>query len=139
MRTNRTLVLLAAATLILAGCGGAAGDVSADGGHGGDHAGAESVHTPVAGADSATIRAVDIDFEPDSLELQAGEPVNVTVVNEGRIVHDFTLEEADVHLDVEPGESAQTSLTIDEPGTYRAICTVTGHENAGMVVEVEVR
>lgn len=120
---------------LLAACGGG----SAGGGdHGGDHAAESSVHEPVEGAPQVTLTATDIDYAPATLELTAGEPTNVTVVNDGEALHDFTLEAADVHANVEPGESVTTSVTIDEPGTYQAVCTVAGHEEAGMTVEVVV-
>jgi uncharacterized cupredoxin-like copper-binding protein len=94
---------------------------------------------PVEGAPEVTVITRDIEFEPTTLELTAGEPTNVTVVNEGQALHDFTLEEAGVHVNVEPGESVTTAVTVDEPGTYQAVCTVPGHEDAGMVVEITVR
>lgn len=58
--------------------------------------------------------------------------------NRGSTLHDFTLTEANVHLNVGPGDTEVTSLTIDEPGTYRAVCTVEGREAAGMTVDVVV-
>lgn len=126
LRVPVTAVLAVA----LAACGGS-------GGHGG-HSGQEKIAAPVDGAEEVAVTAVDIDFEPDSLELAAGEPVNVAVTNEGETEHDFTLEEADIHVNVPPGESKTTALTIDEPGTYKAICSVPGHADAGMTVEIVV-
>ena len=73
-----------------------------------------------------------------TLEVSAGEPVNITVTNEGETLHDFTLEEADVHVNVAPGETKTTSVTINEPGTYEATCTVAGHAEAGMTIDVTV-
>jgi plastocyanin len=104
-----------------------------------DHHGAGSVVEPVDGAPEAGISAIDLAFEPGDLELTAGEPVNVTVVNDGAIFHDWTLEEAGVHLNVDPGEEAASAVVIDEPGTYEARCTVAGHAEAGMVMDVVVR
>lgn len=129
-----TIVLLVLGAL-LAACGGGS---AAGGGHGGDHAAQSSVHEPVEGAPEVTVTATDIDYAPARLELTAGEPTNVTIVNEGETLHDFTLDQADVHANVEPGESVTTSVTIDEPGTYRAVCTVAGHEEAGMTIEIVV-
>jgi uncharacterized cupredoxin-like copper-binding protein len=143
---RRTLLGLAAVlALLLVACGG--GDSTGDqaggddhaGDMSGDHAAQESVVEPVEGAPEVTVITRDIEFEPTTLELTAGEPTNVTVVNEGQALHDFTLEEAGVHVNVEPGESVTTAVTVDEPGTYQAVCTVPGHEDAGMVVEITVR
>jgi uncharacterized cupredoxin-like copper-binding protein len=125
--------------MLLAACG-SGGTSTADGSgeHGGDGHGADSVQEPVAGAEEATVTAVDLDFKPDSIDAVAGEPLNVTVANEGKVLHDFTLEEFDFHVNVDAGETKETSLTIDEPGTYEAICTVAGHADAGMKVKVVV-
>ena len=130
------LTFVAGATLLLAACGG--GGAVAGGDHG-DHAAQEAVVEPVDGAPQVTVTAVDIDFQPETLELRAGEPVNVTVINDGEALHDFTVEEAGLHVNVDPGQSVTTGLTIDDPGTYRAVCTVPGHEDAGMVVDLVVQ
>ena len=127
---------------VLPACGGSGGGepaagAPADGGHGG-HDADSSVQEPVDGAAEATVTAVDIDFKPATLTLKAGEPTNVTVVNEGSTLHDFTLDEADVHANVEPGAEVATAVTVAEPGVYKAICTVPGHADAGMVVDVTV-
>ena len=137
-RPRTWLVPIAVVVLsaLLAACGG--GSAEGGGGHGGDHAADASVHEPVEGAPEVTVTAADIEFTPATLELTAGEPTNATIVNDGETLHDFTLEAADVHANVEPGESVTTSVTIDEPGTYQAACTVAGHEEAGMTIEIVV-
>ena len=122
-------------SLLLAACGGSGND---QGAHGGGHAASESTAAPVEGASEITVKAVDIAFEPTTLDVVAGEPVNVNVVNDGETLHDFTLEAADVHVNVEPGETRTTSFTIDEPGQYEAKCTVEGHAEAGMTIDVNV-
>ena len=125
--------------LLLVACsaGAGAGDVASEAAHD-EHAGQDQLAAPVEGARNITVHAVDLDFDPPTLDLEAGEPVNITVVNDGSSLHDFTLEIADVHVNVEPGNSETTSLTIDEPGTYVAVCTVTGHAAAGMTIQVHV-
>ena len=146
---------VAVAALFLAACGGGANDDAAssddhamdgtemDGSSemaddGGGHTAMDEIAEPVEGAPEVEVSAVDIDFEPATLELTAGEPVNVKITNEGETLHDFTLEEADVHVNLEPGETKTTSLTVDEPGTYEAKCTVPGHAEGGMTIDVTV-
>lgn len=126
------IVLAVVAAALLTACG------SGGGGGMADHSAMGDAKAPVEGAPQVELTAVDIDYRPDTLELTAGEATNVTVTNEGETLHDFSLEEADVHMDIEPGASETTSLTIDEPGTYLAICTVAGHEDAGMTIDVTV-
>ncbi|MPZ72745.1 MAG: hypothetical protein GEU74_05850 [Nitriliruptorales bacterium] len=126
-------VFAAVMALASAACGGSSGDHAGD-----DHATLESVNEPVDGAEEVTITAADIDYRPERLELKAGEPTNVTVVNEGESLHDFTLKEADVHMNVDPGDEATTSVVVDSAGQFKAICSVPGHADAGMVVQVSV-
>lgn len=125
-----------ALALALTACAGASG---ATDDHGDGHAAEESVIDPVDGAPEVTVIATDIDFTPATIALTAGEPINVTVVNEGETLHDFTLEAAGIHVNVEPGTTKTTSVTIDDPGSYRAVCTVAGHAEAGMVIDLQVR
>ena len=94
--------------------------------------------TPVEGAPQLEVRATEMAFSPGELTLEAGEPVTVTVTNDGDIFHDFHLDIAEVHLNIDPGEQATAAITIDDPGTYEAICTVPGHANAGMVLTIDV-
>ena len=103
----------------------------------GDHD--EAAPPPVDGALEAHVSATEMAFTPDELTLQAGEPLNVTVTNDGDVFHDFDLPAAGIHLNLDPGEQATAAITIDEPGAYQATCTVTGHANAGMTLSVDVR
>lgn len=105
--------------------------------HGASHDQPAAAPAPVEGRPEVTITAIDIDFIPASLTLDAGHPTNVTVVNEGAAFHDFTLEAAGIHLNLEPGHSQTTSIDL-EPGTYEAKCTVPGHAEAGMTIAVTV-
>jgi uncharacterized cupredoxin-like copper-binding protein len=130
-RASRVIAVLFVAGL-LAACGSGAG-----GDHAGGHA-EESVVEPVAGASEVTVTAVDVDYQPESLELTAGEPVNITITNEGAAEHDFTLEEAGVHVNLAPGQSLTTSVSVPEAGKYEALCTIAGHADAGMKIEVTV-
>lgn len=137
-RPSAVLGLALVMAVALTGCAGSDDAGGAANDHG-EHAAPEAVAEPVDGAPQVNITAVDIDFEPATLDLDAGKPVNVTITNEGKALHDFTLEEAGLHINVEPGQSMTAGLTIDEPGDYRAICTVPGHEEAGMIVDVDVQ
>ena len=129
-----TMAAVLAVMVFFAACGGSSNTA----GHGGGHTASESTAAPVEGVSEIMVNAVDIDFQPETIEIAAGEPVNVTVVNDGRAMHDFTLEAADVHMNVEPGDRKTTSLTIDEPGRSEAECTVESHAEAGMTIDVVV-
>jgi plastocyanin len=105
----------------------------------GDEGGStQVVGTTVAGATAVVVEATDFAFDPDRLELPAGEPVNLTLrVDEGG--HNLRIEGTDFQLPiVEEGDAAVGTVTIADPGEYRMLCTVPGHEAAGMVASVVV-
>jgi heme/copper-type cytochrome/quinol oxidase subunit 2 len=61
-------------------------------------------------------------FEPSTIELKAGEPVEITFVSQDA-KHGF--ECPDLHLEkivYEPGKPATVTFTPETPGTYRFKC-----------------
>lgn len=93
---------------------------------------AGSADAPVPGAAAVEVVATDLQFDPTTVTITAGDPVNLTLVNDGRALHDLTIPALGFRLDADPGEQASGSLTVDEPGTYAFECTVPGHADAGM-------
>lgn len=120
----RRMVGTALSALLLAGCAGGGG--SAGGGH--DHAENSPV---VEGAREIEVRAANLRFAPEEIEVAAGEDVAI-VLTAADITHDFTIEELDVHVGADGGRTARGGLRADEPGTYTYLCTVPGHAAAGM-------
>ena len=83
-------------------------------------------------ADEITVEVTEMAFDPASFEVTAGEPVNLTVTNTGQVFHDLTIDELDLQIDVDSGQTATAGLEIDEPGDYVYYCSVPGHASAGM-------
>jgi uncharacterized cupredoxin-like copper-binding protein len=74
-------------------------------------------------------------FAPSHLVVKAGRPVDLTLRSIGLVSHDFTLREGTsepVHIVVDAGRSASARFTLARPGTYAFLCTVPGHDEAGM-------
>ena len=94
---------------------------------------------PVAGAAESEIVAIDLRFEPATLTIDAGVPVNLALVNDGGVFHDLTIPALGFMLDAEAGERASGSLTVAEPGSYAWRCSVPGHAEAGMRGTLVVR
>jgi plastocyanin len=86
----------------------------------------------VDGADGVALEATEMAFDPASVEITAGEPVNLTVTNTGRAFHDLTIDELGLQIDVDRGQTATAGLEVDEPGEYVYYCSVPGHASAGM-------
>jgi nitrite reductase (NO-forming) len=74
-------------------------------------------------------------FDPSSITVRAGQPVQLTLRNEGQMVHDFTLADGvaqPVKVTAMAGQTASGTFTIDTPGTYSFDCSMPGHAGAGM-------
>lgn len=109
-----------------------------------------------------TVTMTEFGFEPNVIQATAGSPVELTLVNEGAIEHDFVIEvipvtdvsssnsgehhmstdehsEYDLHTSTAAGETSTLTFTPTEPGTYKIICSVPGHLDAGMTGELIVK
>lgn len=96
------------------------------------------IGTTIAGAEAITVVATDFAYEPSTIELAAGEPVNLTLdVQDGG--HDFTAADVGFRIPIldAPG-SATATLLIEEPGTYTFQCNVPGHAGQGMTGTIVV-
>ena len=96
-------------------------------------------------------------FDPDVIEIPVGRTVRLTLVNDGRAVHDVEVaanmeEEFELVLDADshmaegghhdagsisahavPGTSATVTFTALHVGEYEFSCTLPGHKEAGMI------
>jgi glucose/arabinose dehydrogenase/plastocyanin len=89
-------------------------------------------------AESVTIEAVDIAWNPNQLTIPANTDITVTVTNNGAALHTFVVEAQGIKLELAPGETKE--VVINAPaGTYQFICDVPGHAAAGMVGTLTVQ
>ena len=109
------LVAVAAASFVLAG-GVVAADRAID-----------------AGAAKLDVVARGTRFEPMELRVPAGRFAVLTLDNRDPIFHDLEVQGlANVDVGARAGQANRIRFRIDEPGTYRFLCTVEGHAEAGM-------
>lgn len=114
-----------------------------------------------AQATKVTVTMKEFGFEPNVINVSAGTPVELTLINEGAVEHDFVIEvipvkdvstegmdmdhmsgdhaEYDLHSATAAGATSTLSFTVTEPGTYKIICSVPGHLDAGMTGELIVK
>jgi plastocyanin len=141
MRRYLVAVLLSVLALgfVLTACG-EGGSSGADhpmgsmpgGGMGGGMMHGHGESTPVAeGARRIELDSTSFSFDPDEITVAAGEDVAI-VLSSDDLLHDFTIDEIDVHVAADRGETAEGGLRADEPGEYTFYCTVAGHREAGM-------
>lgn len=106
-----------------------------------------------------TLVATDIAYDEQRVQVGAGQPVRLTLDNQGILEHDFTIEqiplsgevstveeagemadhemgheadELDVHVAAPSGDHGTIEFTPAAPGEYVYYCTVSGHREAGM-------
>jgi plastocyanin len=84
-----------------------------------------------------TVEMRDLQFSDDDLDATVGE-LGVVVTNHDLFWHTFTIDELDVDVRVPVGGTRRTSFAVSQ-GTYRFVCTIPGHESAGMEGTLVVR
>jgi uncharacterized cupredoxin-like copper-binding protein len=91
--------------------------------------------TPAA---TQTVSMIEMAFEPDPIVDEAGAAV-LRVVNDGAVEHSLVIEGAGKGTpDLEPGQELTLDLRSLEPGTYRVLCDIPGHVEAGMETTLEL-
>lgn len=132
--TPKTKILvLVAATALLTACG-------KDSGAGGTLGEAADV----ADADvTIEVTADDpFEFDPDQIDVEAGDTVLFKVTNVGDIDHEFQIGSAEGgehaghstegHLHLPPGESGELAWSFPEEGEVEFACHIAGHYESGM-------
>ena len=164
---SRRLAALAAAVFLLAACGGDdPGDQPDIAAHDHDHSHDDAATGGFAfgspGNPGEATRTVEVKatapfrFDPDDLELKAGETVTFVVSNEDDIVHEFVIGDRayqDAHeeemaagamhhegnaVTVEPGDTQELTWTFSAEGEVLYGCHVAGHYDQGMVGAIDV-
>jgi uncharacterized cupredoxin-like copper-binding protein len=82
-----------------------------------------------ATATAVTVTATEFHFKLSKTSVSHG-TVTFTVVNKGKLAHDFKIGGKKTPL-VQPGRSAKLTVTL-KAGTFPYLCTVPGHAAAGM-------
>jgi uncharacterized cupredoxin-like copper-binding protein len=89
-------------------------------------------------------------FEPTTVTVPAGVPVTITLVNRDPIEHEWMVGDEAMHerhrtgtephhdkipteVSLRSYETRKTTIQFDEPGEYKFICHLPGHEAYGMV------
>jgi Cu+-exporting ATPase len=92
------------------------------------------------GATQLAVVARDTRYSPADLTITAGRTAVLSFRNEDPVFHDWEVEGlANVDAGARPGQTQRIRFRIDEPGTYRIVCSVPGHAEAGMTGTLVVR
>ena len=82
--------------------------------------------------------AEDIVWSQDLIDVEVGQKLQINLSNTGALDHDLVIDELGVDIALAPGESAIIEVVFTEAGTFEYICSVPGHEEAGMVGQIIV-
>jgi plastocyanin len=124
------LGLLMALSMALAACGGSS----------------------AATSNTAKVTMTDFAFDPATITVSAGKEVNITLVNDGNVDHNFvvmskpvsdTFTDADKanvvwQKDVAKGQTVTDKFTAPAEGEYQVVCAIPGHVESGMVAKLVV-
>ena len=75
-------------------------------------------------------------FNPTILTGKAGQKVKLEVKNEGDTKHNFTIEDQKINADIDPGKTADVTVTFPKSGVVEFFCEY--HRSRGMAGELKV-
>jgi len=80
---------------------------------------------------TATLTQVEFHFDPIDLRMRASQ--GLVIQNKGTVVHNFTVLDHGIDIDVQPGASSTTEAIgqMLQPGTYHFVCKY--HRDQGMI------
>ena len=82
------------------------------------------------------VSMIDFGFKLSSQSVPSGTVV-FTVVNDGKVSHDFALGNSKIPV-IEAGQSATLTVRLSKPGKFTYLCTVEGHVEQGMIGSLTV-
>jgi len=108
-----------------------------------------AAHAAETETQQVTVHLRDYHFHPDAIEVVAGRPIELTLVNDDKITpHNFTLKEpnagADLDAVVSAGESTTLRFTPQTAGSFTFYCNkklpfLKSHRERGMEGKLTVR
>ena len=83
-------------------------------------------------SEALVVESYDIYFEPEELSIPADSDVTVQLPNVGAALHNFSIDELGIDVDIAPGATEETVINAPA-GEYEFYCNVPGHKAAGML------
>ncbi len=101
-------------------------------------AGGEEQAAEQGAGEALVVESYDIYFEPEELSIPAETDVTVQLPNVGAALHNFSIDELGIDVDIAPGATEETVINAPA-GEYEFYCNVPGHKAAGMLGTLTVQ
>ncbi len=82
------------------------------------------------------IHGVEMAFKPSTLEVEKAGRYTITLINDGVLTHDITFPDG-TKVTVDAGKQGSVDIMVPASG-LKFICSIAGHEQAGMKGEIKV-
>lgn len=90
------------------------------------------------GSPELAVTMTDFAFEPNSISIKAREKTVLVLQNKGSVEHDLTIPQLNLTSgSIAPGKTGRIEVVVRGP--LKIICSIPGHEEAGMVGEIAVQ
>ena len=131
------LVVPAAAVAVLALVVASVAVIAAVGGRDGSGGGLVGGAGETTGAQTLAVEVGEFYVEPASIDVPAGTELTLTITNAGAMPHDLKLDGTTGSDMIDAGDTMTAELGVIE-ASGQAWCTVPGHKEAGMVLDINV-
>ena len=122
IRRASALAAVAAASLVVAGCGGAGQSAEPKTG--------TAPTSAAAAGDVLEFTGTEYAFAQPKPKVSAGQ-TTIRFINKGLVEHDITIDALKVQIVAQSGKTAEASATL-KAGTYETYCSIPGHKESGM-------
>ena len=93
---------------------------------------------PDGGGTTVDVEMVDLAFEPTEITIAGNTDVTFNLTNSGALQHNLTIEGGPASDTIDGGSTGTLVVNL-APGTYKFICSVPGHAEAGMTGTLTVQ
>ncbi len=83
----------------------------------------------VDGMREVAVEVSESGFNPDEIRVQEGEEIRLIFTTTTDETHEFVMDEFDINVLIEPGETPDVTFTADTIGVYDFYCPLPGHED----------
>jgi plastocyanin len=91
----------------------------------------------VAGKSSLKMSAENFSFTPATVDGTAGQKLTITLDNEGSVPHNFSIDDQNINVTLEPGDEQDIQVQFPQSGSVQFYCVF--HKSSGMVGTLEVK